>query len=396
MGVIEKTNGLPPVSQSALINSREVTALLLQAIAKSGGRISFDQFMDIAMFAPGRGYYDSVNHIFGDGGDFTTAPELSPFFGQCIARQIRQVMASMGQTNILEFGAGSGVLAENILLELEKYDCLPQTYYIYDISPSLRKRQFSRLQKNLPHLIHRLEWLNNIPQEFDGVIVANEVLDAMPVQKVVFHSRSPHQETFVTAKDSELILMDGPLGSARLSNEMDRIVQVWPDIEDGYRSEINLGMKQWIVRVSQMLGQGLILLIDYGFTRREYYQPINHMGNLMCYIQHQDHDDPLLYPGIQDVTCHVDFSLVAESFQAQGLNVAGYTNQGFFLAGCGLEELYQAAATDDEQKLLEMNQGLEQLILPHAMGETFKVIGLTKGIDDELIGFSVANERDSL
>ena len=187
------------------------------------------------------------------------------------------------------------------------------------------------------------------------------------------------------------MLEEGPLSSIELNNEMEKIMQVCPEIEDGYRSEINLGLKPWITRISQTLKKGLVLLIDYGFTRREYYQPIHHQGNLMCYFQHRAHDDPLLYPGIQDVTCHVDFTLVAEAFQEQGLQVAGYTNQGFFLAGCGLEALYQELDTCDEQKFIDETRCLEQLIMPNAMGETFKVIGLTKGLNDDLIGFSVSN-----
>ncbi|MDH5180004.1 MAG: SAM-dependent methyltransferase [Gammaproteobacteria bacterium] len=396
MGVIKKPYNLPAVEGPALANSKEVTRLLTEAIRRHGGRITFDRFMDIAMFAPGRGYYDSINHIFGDSGDFTTAPELSPFFGRCIARQIMQVMAEQGQTSILEFGAGSGILAQTILMELEKFNQLPQTYYIYDISPSLRKRQFTRLNNAIPNLIDRLVWLNDMPESFNGVILANEVLDAMPVHKVLFRQSPPHAETFVTLKDNRLVLEDGPLSISALHDEMYKIVQLCPDIHAGYHSEVNLGLKPWIARVSQMLGQGLVLLIDYGFTRREYYQAINHQGNLMCYFQHRAHDDPLLYPGIQDVTCHVDFSLVANTFREQGLQVAGYTNQGFFLAGCGLEEMYSELDSSDEEAFIRHTRCLEQLILPGAMGETFKVIALSKGISGPLIGFSVVDEQDKL
>ena len=370
--------------------------MLTEAIVDHGGRISFDRFMNIAMFAPGRGYYDSINRIFGDDGDFVTAPEISPFFGQCIARQIIQVMAEMGQTNILEFGAGSGILAQTILTELEKCGHLPQTYYIYDISPSLRQRQFNNLTDKVPHLVDRIVWLDDIPEDFDGIIIANEVLDAMPVHRVVFRQNQAHEETYVTYNNGQLMLEDGPVSSIELQNEMDNIMQLCPDITDGYRSEINLGLRQWSTRISQTLGKGLVLLIDYGFTRREYYQPIHHQGNLMCYFQHRAHDDPLLYPGMQDVTCHVDFSLVAESFQGQGLKVAGYTNQGFFLAGCGLDAMYQELDTSDEEKYMDKTRCLAQLIMPNAMGETFKVIGLTKGLNEDMIGFSVSNEKDCL
>jgi len=396
MGTIKNTKNFPPVDSWVLANSREVTLLLTQAIGRHGGRIRFDQFMDIAMFAPGRGYYDSVNRIFGDDGDFTTAPEISSFFGQCIARQILQLMEKMGQTNILEFGAGSGILAQTILTELEKYDRLPETYFIYDISPTLRERQYARLKDNVPHLIDKLVWLNDIPEHFNGVILANEVLDAMPVHRVVFRRNLRHEETYVTIKNGKLVLEDGPLSSMEIKREMDKIMQLWPSIKDGYRSEINLGVKPWIARISQTLGKGLVLLIDYGFTRREYYKPIYYQGNLMCYFQHRVHDDPLLYPGIQDVTCHVDFSLVAGAFQDQGVNVAGYTNQGFFLAGCGLEDLYQELDKSDEEKFIDKTHCLEQLIMPNAMGETFKVIALTKGFNEDLIGFSVSNLQDRL
>lgn len=396
MSVTENTNSFPPVNGAALANCREVINLLKQAIAKHGGRIRFDQFMEIAMFAPGHGYYDSINRIFGDGGDFVTAPEISPFFGQCIARQVHQLMENMGQTNILEFGAGSGILAQTILTELEKTNQLPDTYYIYDISPTLRGRQFGRLKRSVPHLLDRVEWLNDIPKQFDGMIIANEVLDAMPVHRVVFYENGNHEETYITLKDGKLVQEDGPLSSIEVKNEMDKIMRLCPDIKDGYRSEINLNVKAWIERVSKMLGQGLVLLIDYGCTRTEYYQPINHQGKLICYFQHRPHDDPLLYPGIQDVTTHVDFSLVADAFQQQGLKVSGYTNQGFFLAGCGLEKLYSELDSSDEIKYLEESRSLERLIMPNIMGEFFKAIAITKGIDEELIGFSVTNLQDSL
>ena len=396
MGKMENTKHIFSVDRLALANSLDVTCLLSEAIARQGGRITFDQFMDIAMFAPGRGYYDSVNRIFGNEGDFTTAPEISPLFGQCIAKQILQVMEHLGQTNILEFGAGSGVLAQTILTELKKHDRLPENYYIYDISPTLRKRQFSRLKDNVPDLLDKLVWLDDIPENFCGIIIANEVLDTMPVHRVVFRKNRNYEETYVAIKNGKLVLEDGPLSCIELKNEMDNVMRLWPDIKDGYRTEINLGLKQWTTKVSQMLEKGLILLIDYGFTRREYYQPLNYQGNLMCYFQHQPHGDPLLYPGIQDVTCHVDFSLVAESFRQQGLHVAGYSNQGFFLAGCGLEAMYQELDTSDEKKFINETCCLEQLIMPNGMGEIFKVLGLTKGIDEDLIGFSVANELDSL
>jgi len=387
MGDIKNINRFPPVDRLALVNSMDVGLLLSEAIARQGGRISFDQYMEIAMFAPGRGYYDSVNRIFGDDGDFTTAPEMSSFFGRCIARQILQVMGEMGQTNILEFGAGSGILAQTILTELAKHDRLPQNYYIYDISPSLGKRQFDRLKANVPHLLEKIVWLNDIPKNFSGIMIANEVLDAMPVHRVVFHRNLPHEEAYVTLKNGMLMLEDGPLSSTSLKNEMEKIMQACPEIKDGYRSEVNLGLRSWIKRIGQTLEKGLVLLIDYGYTRREYYQPIHHQGNLMCYFQHKAHADPLLYPGMQDVTCHVDFTLVAEAFQEQGLKVAGYTNQSFFLAGCGLEDMYHELDTSDEQKYRDETSRLEKLIMPEAMGETFKVIGLTKGYDEKLIGF---------
>ena len=396
MSVSENQNKFPPLDSAALANRKEVILLLKQAIAENGSRIRFDQFMEIAMFSPGHGYYDSMNKIFGDEGDFTTAPEISSFFGKCIAQQVRQLMADMGPIDLLEFGAGSGILAQTILMELEKYDSLPQNYYIYDISPSLRGRQFTHLKKHVPHLLDKLEWLNDIPEKFNGMIIANEVLDAMPVHRVVFRENGKHEETYVTLKDDQLVFEDGPLSSIEIQKEMDNIMQLCPDIKDGYRSEINLAVKDWAAQVSQSLGKGLVLLIDYGCMRVEYYQPIHHQGKLMCYFQHKAHDEPLLYPGIQDVTCHVDFSLVADTFEEQGLNVAGYTSQAFFLAGCGLEKLYQQLDSSDEKKFIEESRNLERLIMPDSMGETFKVIGLTKEINEDLIGFSVSDQKDSL
>lgn len=383
---------LPEPGPIAHSNSVQIDSLIRKAIKDSGGKISLEKFMEIALYEPELGYYVSVNRIFGEGGDFVTAPELSPVFSHCIARQIAQVFHLLPQEkNILEFGAGSGVLALECLRELERLDCLPDRYYIYDISPALRERQYIKLQASIPHLVDRVTWLEEFPQTFNGCIIANEVLDAMPVHRVKFRPDEQDQEVVIELKDDQFQWTAGEL-SPELKQQIKKIRETVPDIADGYESEINLRAQAWIKSLSEIMQSGLVIAIDYGYSRKEYFQPTRYEGTLMCHYQHLAHGNPLLYPGIQDITSHVDFTDIAETAYDAGFDILGYTSQAFFLAGCGLESMYNDLDADDMQKFLAITQPIKQLVMPNEMGELFKVIGLGKNIDEPLIGFSALNQ----
>ena len=381
-----------------LAHSAQLGELIIDEIEQQGGKIPFIRYMELVLHAPGLGYYSAGAHKIGAAGDFITAPEISPLFSQCIARQCQQVMAGNGDMDILEVGAGSGEMACEILRHLEKLNCLPAHYYILDLSADLRERQRRHLQQELPQLIDRITWLDVLPEHFKGVVLANELLDAMPVHLVRFDPSQP-TERYVGWNGERLTWCDGPLSDARLEGAVDQIFQSCgkDEFDDEYVSEINLAAADWVRSIAAILEQGLVLLIDYGFPQREYYIPERKEGTVMCHYRHQAHSDPLILPGLQDVTAHVDFTAIAESAVDAGLDVAGYTTQAHFLLGAGLMELLAEAveSSNDQQQVMQA-QAIKTLTMPHEMGELFKVIALTKALEPGLIGFSMLDARGRL
>lgn len=349
----------------------------------------FVRFMQQALYAPGLGYYSSGQQKFGKKGDFITAPELSPLFSQCVARQCFQVLSSLTSPIILEFGAGSGVMAVDILLMLENLNVLPEAYWILELSVELQQRQMHLFKERAPHLLPKVKWLSTLPDSsFEGIILANEVLDAMPVHK--FRMQNTLEEAYVAVKEKAFIWhWDQPSDSLKKAIE-----QLDVDFTNGYESEINPFMEGWIKSLSACLSRGLILLIDYGFPRREYYHPDRSMGTIMCHYQHRAHSNPLLSVGLQDITAHVDFTAVAESAVNNDLDVEGYTHQAAFLIDCGITDLLQNAKDDIEQ--FNWNNQVKQLTLPSEMGELFKVVALTKEFEEELLGFRTLNRLETL
>ncbi len=347
---------------------------IIEKIRQSGGKMPFSEYMQMALYDPKLGYYTGYSHQLGRQGDFITAPELSPLFGQCIAKSIQAVLLSLKNPVILEFGAGTGKLAKVIL---EQCKCI-ENYWIIEISPALKKQQ----QKTLEKYLSQITWLDKLPEEkFEGVILANEVMDAFPVTKFCLKNNIIY-EYYVAEKNGCLEWhLDIP-SSVEIISFVNNLALASP-----YSSEINFAIKPWIKSLSHSLKSGVILLFDYGFPRHEFYHPDRHEGTLMCHYQHQSNTDPFYLPGLQDITAHVDFTFVAESALEANLEVRGYTSQAAFLLESGILDF--ACHHED-------NNAIKMLTLPGQMGELFKVMALSKNNDLPILGFELHDRRSRL
>ncbi len=389
---------LPRPDDAAAEHSARLLQLIRDEISASGGRINFARFMALALYAPGLGYYVAGARKFGESGDFVTAPEISPLFSRALARQVKAVLESLGQADVLEAGAGLGSMARDVLLELEAQDALPGNYFIIELSPDLRQRQRETIEAGAPHLLDRVIWLDALPQRgFRGVVLGNEVLDAMPVH-VVQMSDKGLVERYVVATESGLDWQTGELSDVALAQRFERLQAELGDevFCEGYTTEINLAADAWVASLSDMLEAGLILLIDYGFPQSEYYFEERTGGTLMCHYRHRSHPDPLILVGLQDITAHVDFTAVAHAGANAGLEVSGYTAQAQFLLGNGLTELAQLQPEGDIRQHMDVTQQIKKLTMPSEMGELFKVIALGREVDIPLMGFMFQDRRGRL
>ncbi|MDD3517448.1 MAG: SAM-dependent methyltransferase [Chromatiales bacterium] len=387
---------LPAPDAGALAHSARVADLIAGEIAAHDGFLPFHRYMDLALYAPGLGYYVAGARKLGAAGDFITAPELSPLFARCLARQCAEVLHACDGEALLEFGAGSGALAAELLCELERLDALPAQYQILDVSPDLRQRQRERIASTAPHLLDRVHWIDAPPtQGFRGVMLANEVLDALPVD--VFAVRETGlMDRGVGIEDGRFVWRERE-ASERLRAAVARIEADCGPLPVGYVSEIDPNLNGWIATASAGLECGLLLLIDYGFPRREYYHPQRHMGTLLAHYRHRALHDPLdCWPGLADVTASVDFTAVAEAGESAGLTLAGYTAQSWFLLGCGLEDVYREALEREPAAALDLAQAVQRLTLPSEMGERFQAIALQRGCDASLRGFALNDARGRL
>lgn len=341
--------------------------------------------MHETLYAPGLGYYaagstklstrsqHSSNQI---SGDFVTAPELTPIFGQVLAQQFHQVFTHLDHPKILEFGAGSGQLAFDLLTALDAAGVTAH-YFIIEVSADLRARQAQKLSPWLS----RITWLDSLPTLFEGVVVANEVLDAMPVALVGWSHNLEAIERGVMWQENSFTWQDR---TAR-PDLAQALTQRMPALP-GYMTEINLQAESWVQQIGQWLGKGVVFLIDYGFVEAEYYHPQRHTGTLMCHVQHRAHDNPFFAPGLQDITAHVDFSAMARAAQQAKLDILGYVSQARFLLNAGLLEATQALQKTSPNQSLH---AIQKLISEAEMGELFKVLALGRGLTDlPLIGFS--------
>ncbi|HEV2524619.1 MAG TPA: SAM-dependent methyltransferase [Gammaproteobacteria bacterium] len=384
-------NQMPIPSPDAFQHSMQLLAHIFSEIKRYDGKISFAKYMDLALYTPGLGYYSGGMQKFGTRGDFVTAPELSTLFSKCLARQCQEILENLGGGDILEIGAGSGQMAADILLTLTKANALPNYYYILELSADLKKRQQEKIATLCPAFFNRVVWLETLPLfDFKGVILANEVLDAMPVHQFQIHQNILH-EMEVTAQDDELQYQRSPTKNPRLLAHYHS--QTWPT---EYTSEINLHLKPWIMSLSDILKSGVILIIDYGFPQHEYYHPQRSMGTLMCHYRHYAHHDPFLYPGLQDITAHVDFTAIAEAASEVALDVLGYTSQAAFLFDTGLMTLAEQYNAITDKETLVRNHAIQTLTSPAEMGELFKVIALGRNFEETLMGFKLMDRRYTL
>jgi SAM-dependent MidA family methyltransferase len=377
----------------ALALSRRLEELVRAEIVAGGGLLPFDRFMELALYAPGLGYYVAGAAKLGPEGDFVTAPEVSPLYGACVANQCAEALARLGGGDVLELGPGSGSLAVQVLGRLQGLGVLPRRYWMLEPSPDLRERQGHAITRGLPDLADRCGWLERLPQGFRGVVLANEVLDAMPVHRFRAGPRTRVEECFVGTGDGDLRDVWGPVQSPGLAEAVARLQAAGLATRPGYSSEINLRLGPWVAALGAALSAGLVLLMDYGYPERAYYQPDRVMGTLMCHLRHRAHGDPYRHIGLQDITAHVDFSAVARAGDAARLTLAGFTTQAHFLIGCGIDALLGGVHGAPD---LDVALAAKQLLLPAAMGERFKVLGLTKGLGGPWRGFSVRDLSDRL
>ncbi len=378
---MSKASPFPAPGQEAIQHSASMVQHIRSEIDARGGWIPFSRYMELALYAPGLGYYTAGSQKFGEAGDFVTAPEISALFGRTLAKQAIEIMDASAP-HILELGAGSGRLAHDMLSELERQGCLPESYSILEVSADLRERQESRIKKSLPQLFERVKWLDSLPENFKGAIVANEVLDALPVHLVRWHENQP-SEIGVTITESGLAFAERAISDSQLFEAAQKI-----GAEGDYVSEICLTSRGLIKSLAHSLQQGAMIFIDYGFGSREYYHPDRTRGTLMCHYRHLAHDDPFFLPGLQDITAHVNFTDIAESGIDSGLEVLGYTTQAFFLINNGITEFLEAASPEDPKAYLPLSAQLQKLTSPAEMGELFKVLALGKNLEAPLSGFS--------
>jgi len=344
--------------------------------------------MELALYAPGLGYYSAGAKKLGKAGDFVTAPEISPLYGQTLARQVREVLDA-GFDEVLEVGAGSGALAATLLEELERAGRTPRNYLILELSADLRERSRDTLASRVPHLLERVAWLNRLPPAFSGVVLGNEVLDAMPVH-VVRTQGGRVEEGGVGVRSDRLDW------SWRVAwGELLKAAQAL-ELLEGFRTEIQLAARGFMRSLAGVLEKGAALFVDYGFPEKEFYHPQRKDGTLMCHYRHHAHADPFFLPGLQDITSHVDFSAIAASARSGGLELLGYTGQAQFLVNCGITEVMSRTPPEDGAKFLPLANQANRLMSPAEMGELFKVIALGREFAAPLLGFREGDRRQAL
>ncbi len=385
-----ETAGLPAPDAHERALSERLCAAIQDEIARAGGALPFARFMELALYAPGLGYYSAGHRKFGAAGDFVTAPEMGNLLAHCLARNIAPVLRELTDGDLLEAGAGSGALAADLLLALADIEQLPRRYFILEVSAELRARQRATLAQRAAHLAGRVHWLDELPPAFRGVVLGNELLDAMPVARFRVANGALREQCVAWERD-RFVWREAPPGAEWESVVARRIAPL--PLPDGYNSEIGLAAEGWVRTVAERLAAGVLLLIDYGFPRPEYYHPQRAHGTLMCHYRQRAHSDPLILVGLQDITAHIDFTAVAEAAHDAGLDILGYTSQGQFLLASGITGLANVA---DPRARLTLAQEIKKLTLPHEMGELFKVIAAGRGVDCALPGFALNDRRGRL
>ena len=379
----------PPAAQAI---SDRLIRVIRDEIHTGGGWLSFARFMELALYAPGLGYYSAGSRKLGPAGDFVTAPELSPLFGRCLARQLAELI-KRGFTDILEIGAGAGALAADLLKELATLGCPPRNYFILEISADLRQRQGECLAARAPQQAAKVQWLDVLPAQFSGIIIGNEVLDAMPAHLIRTRGGAI-EESGVTAAagadDAAFGRAYRPAAGALLAAA--RKLQ----LPDDYETEIHLAAQALVAGLGRILRRGVFLFIDYGFPAHEYYHPQRAHGTLMCHYRHHAHADPLCMIGLQDITAHVDFSAISAAGAAAGLDLLGYATQAQFLINCGITDILGATPAADARAYAPLAAQAQTLLSPAEMGELFKVIALGRDVSQPLCGFRSGDKSHTL
>lgn len=377
---------LPQPKPDALAISRALSDEIRARIAAAGGWLDFSDFMQLALYAPGLGYYAAGATKFGASGDYTTAPEISRVFSACVARPVAEALHALGGGDIVELGAGSGVMAAEILIALERLDRLPNRYCILDVSAELRERQAQTIAARAAALVDRVVWLDTVPSEaVTGVLIANEVADAIPVSR--FRQGEAGLDALGVISSGTGFAWEPSRASSALESRVSELRPAGEPFEVGFTSEICPALPAWVNTMADALRSGLFLLIDYGLPRRDYYGADRSRGTLRCHYRHRAHDDPFVYPGLQDITAWVDFTTVAESADAAGLSIAGFTTQAQFLLSAGLEAEFQQCGALGTVERIELAQQVKQLVMPGEMGERFKVMALTRNMATPVAGF---------
>ena len=394
-------HNLPAPDATATAHSARLLEVISAEIAAARGAISFARFMELALYAPGLGYYCAGARKFGAAGDFITAPELSPLFSRCIARQCHDILNALGGGRIMELGAGSGIMAADLLEELQTLQALPEQYAILERSAELRERQQQTLLERVPKLLERVVWLDNLTSApFRGVILGNEVLDALPVERFRITTQGVRRLSVGMNEAQQLVWLEGAEDVAVSSAVAQIEADLSSPLAEGYSSEYVPHLREWLAAIAEPLSAGAVLFIDYGYPRREFYHPERTAGTLICHYRHRAHDNPLLLPGLQDITANVDFTAVADAALAAGLEIAGYVTQNYFLFGCGLMDLLSEEAADAARplttSLLEQSGQVKRLTLPGEMGERFQAIAFTRNLDIPLRGFARGDQRHRL
>lgn len=375
---------LPRPDAAAQAASGALVERVAAELRAQGNWISFARYMELALYEPRYGYYAAAGALFGHAGDFVTAPELSPLYARTLARQLAALLQP-GDA-VLEFGAGSGALAAQLCDELAALGAGPHAYLILETSRVLRERQRERLGA-------RAQWLDRLPAGFRGVMLANEVADAMPVHALAW-TRAGIAERGVCANEGGLAWCERPAAGEVLAAARQIEIDLPPS--GRYESELALAAPAWVRALGAVLKRGAIFVIDYGFPRREYYHPQRSMGTLMCHYRHRAHGDPFFFPGLQDITAHVDFSALTQAAAESGLDVLGYANQAQFLVNCGITELLAAEDHADVARYAPLAASAQTLLSPAEMGELFKVLAVGRGIDQPLAGFAQGDRSHTL
>jgi len=381
---------LPALSDDERAHVARVAGHIRAFIREQGGVIGFDAYMRLALYAPGLGYYSAGATKLGAAGDFVTAPEVSSLFSRCLARQVADVLAETGG-DILELGAGSGRMAADVLTELAVLGSLPEKYYILEAGVDLAERQRARIAQLPAELARRVTWLDAWPaRPMRGVVFANEVLDAMPVERFVLHARPDGiaVNALGVGLAGEAFEWREISPAPETLNAIADVVEELPaPLPDGYASELCLALQPWMAGLAAQLESGIAFLIDYGLPRAQLYHPDRSRGTLRCHFRHRAHDDPFVNVGLQDITAWVDFTRVAEAADSARLGVSGFATQAAFLLGLGIESLITDVRLASEAR---------KLLMPGEMGEAFKAMALTRALDMPLSGFSVQDLRHSL